>query len=383
MGAADGCDGQFGVTRRGLLAGAGAALAALELPAHAGARAGAGGPRSPLAERIAKNARTTVETDKWKKSPPYTIALVNQGPFNGWGKLYNVAAQYAIAKSGKFGKTLNFDAFGDPNKQINAFGDLMAEKPDIVLLTPMSKAALSAPVDRAMRAGIPVVLCGSGVNTDDYVSEVGRNLYLLAYDNALAFAKRLGGRGNVVMFNGIAGTDTAVTWRQAAMDAFAKFPGVKVLADQYANWSVADSKKAASAILQGNPKIDGVWTGGSEMSVGTILAFADAKRAMPRLFGTTNPLNGFLRLARQYRVKFVASPYPPAMSYYGVLECLDVLAGRPVKKYNDVVGVMLKGQTTYTEAAVAKYYAPQFNDDYIAPTPLPASVVRKNGFARK
>jgi ribose transport system substrate-binding protein len=185
------------------------------------------------------------------------------------------------------------------------------------------------------------------------------------------------------MFNGIAGTDTAVTWRQAAMDAFAKFPGVKVLADQYANWSVADSKKAASAILQGNPKIDGVWTGGSEMSVGTILAFADAKRAMPRLFGTTNPLNGFLRLARQYRVKFVASPYPPAMSYYGVLECLDVLAGRPVKKYNDVVGVMLKGQTTYTEAAVAKYYAPQFNDDYIAPTPLPASVVRKNGFARK
>jgi ribose transport system substrate-binding protein len=233
-----------------------------------------------------------------------------------------------------------------------------------------------------MRAGIPVVLCGSGVNTDDYATEVGRNLYTLAYDNALAFAKRLGGRGNVVMFNGIAGTDTAETWRQAAKDAFKQFPGIKLVADQYANWSVADSKKAAAAILQANPKIDGVWTGGSEMAVGSIIAFDDAKRKQPQ-FGATNPLNGFLRLARQDHIRFVANPYPPAMSYYAVQAALDVLAGKTVKKYIDVKGVMLGGKTTYTEADAARLYRPQFNDDYIAPTPVPAALLKKNGFGRK
>src|SRR5262249_33577810 len=151
-----------------------------------------------------------------------------------------------------------------------------------------------------------------------------RNLYGLAYENAVAFAKRLGGKGNVMMFNGIAGTDTAVQWRQAALDAFKRYPGIKVVADQFANWSVADSKKDASAILQAHPSTDGVGTGGSEMSAGSISAFAEAKRKLP-LFGTANPLNGFLRLAKQYRIEFVGSPYPPTMSYIAVKTALDVL----------------------------------------------------------
>jgi ribose transport system substrate-binding protein len=224
-------------------------------------------------------------------------------------------------------------------------------------------------------------MCGSGVNTDDYVGEVGRNLYDLAYKNALATAKRMKGKGNLMMFNGIAGTDTAETWRQAAKDAFGQYPNIKIVADQYANWSIADAKKAATAILAAQPTIDAVWTGGSEMSIGTILAFAEAKRKMP-LFGTSNPLNGFLRLAKQYKLKFNASPYPPAMSYYGVQMALDVLTGKPVKKYSDVARVMLHNQTTYTESALAKHYHPEFNDDYIDPTPLPRSVLLKAGFRK-
>jgi ribose transport system substrate-binding protein len=369
-----------------LLRGGAAGAAFLVLPgiASAATREALGTlapPRSPLAERIAKNEKITVDTSKYKKDGPYTIALITQGPFNGWGKIYDVSAQYAAQRSGKVKKTLVFDSFGDPTKQIQAMQNMLAQKPDVIVLTPMSKAALSAPVDRAMRAGIPVVLCGSGVDSDDYVCEVGRNLYDLAYTNAISLAKRLKGRGNIVMFNGIAGSDTAETWRQAAKDAFGQYKGIKIVADQYANWSIADAKKAATAIISAQSKIDGIWTGGSEMSIGAILAFADAKRKLP-MFGTTNPLNGFLRLAKQHRLKFVANPYPPAMGYYGVRAALDVLAGKPVKKYADVKGPLLKGTTSYTETAIARFYRPQFNDDYIHPTGLPASVLYKAGFKR-
>src|SRR4051812_22912177 len=92
-----------GVTRRELVLGAGAGAALLAAPSVAlgGTRAA---PASPLAERIAKNSKITVDTGDWKKSPPYTIALVTQGPFNGWGKMYNVAAQYAAAASKKVKK---------------------------------------------------------------------------------------------------------------------------------------------------------------------------------------------------------------------------------------------------------------------------------------
>jgi ABC-type sugar transport system substrate-binding protein len=117
------------------------------------------------------------------------------------------------------------------------------------------------------------------------------------------------------------------------------------------------------------------------MSLGTILAFAEAGRKMP-VFGTTNPLNGFLRLAKQHRLKFVASPYPPAMSYYAVQAVLSVLGGKPVKKYADVERALLRGKTTYTETALASFYRPQYNDDYIHPTPVPHALLLKAGFGR-
>lgn len=379
-------DEEGGLTRRDLLIKGGAAtVVALGLPslASAGVKGTvakrAAPPVAPLLARILKDQRTPVDTSKFKKSPPYTVGLATQGPFNGWGKMWNIAAEYVLKQSGQVKKVVRLDSNGDPNKQINDMQDLITQKPDLIILTPMSKAALAAPVERAMRAGIPVVLCGSGVTSPNFVVEVGRNLYSVAFDNATALAKRMGGKGNIMMFNGIAGTDTAVTWRQAAKDAFSQFPGIKIVADQFANWSVADSKKAASAILQAQPKIDGVWTGGSEMSIGSILAFVEAGRSLP-LFGTTNPLNGFLRLARQHKLKFVGSPYPPAMSALAAQTALDVLHGKPLKKYIDVLGPLQKGQATYTETEIGKHYKPQFNDDYIDPTPVPAKELIKAGF---
>ncbi len=326
---------------------------------------------SPLDARILHNQTVTVDTSKYKKNPPYTIGILPQGPFNGWGLMFNLTVQYTLKQSGKVGNILLTNPGGDPSKEISQIENMIVQHPDLIILTPLSKAGLSAPVERAMTAGIPVVTCGSGVTTDNYVSEGGRNLYEVAYSAANKLATRMGGQGNILMFNGIAGTDTAITWHDAAMQAFGNYPGIKVVADQFANWSIADSKTKAAAILAANPKIDGVWTGGSEMSIGTIQAFADANRPMP-IFGTTNPLNGFLRLAKQYNLKFVADPYPPELSQVCAKLALDILAGKPVKKYVDMASLGIAGVNEYTETDIDKYYQSQYNDDFIAPAVIPA-----------
>lgn len=335
---------------------------------------------SPLDARILNNQKVTVDTSKYKKSPPYTVGLIVQGPFNGWGLMYDLTAKYTLNSSGKVKSILYADSQGDPTKEISDMQNFIVQKPDAIILTPLSKAALTAPVERAMNAGIPVVLCGSGVTGDNYVTEGGRNLYEIAYSAADKLAQRMNGQGNVMMFNGIAGSDTAITWHDAAMQAFQKYPGVKVVADQYANWSIADSKTKAAAILAANSKIDGVFTGGSEMSIGTIQAFADAGRPMP-LFGTTNPLNGFLRLAKQYNLKFVADPYPPELSQTCANLALDVLAGKPVKKYVDMSSTGVSGVSEYTETDIDRFYKPAYNDDFIAPAVIPADQLTP--FARK
>lgn len=332
-------------------------------------------------QRILANEKVTVNTSKFKKKGPYVVGYVAQGPINGWGKEFDVAMRYELQKSGQLKKLLYINSGGSASKEVTGMEDLIAQHPDIIILTPLGKAALSAPVNRAVAAGIPVVVTGGSVQTDRFTAEVGRNLPQTAYQSALHLAKMLHGKGNVVMFDGIAGSDSAEGWKAAAHAAFEKFPGIKIVAEQYANWSVATATTQMQAILAAHPRVDGVWSGGSEMSVGAVNAFAGAHKTMP-MFGTTNPLNGFLRLAKQYHLKFYGAPYPPAaMSKVSADVALKILGGKSVKKYTDVIKIV--PQTGgYTQAKIGSRYRPDMNDDFVPPAAIPIPALKKGGFAR-
>jgi len=331
--------------------------------------------------RIRSSERVTVNTSKFKKSGPYVVGYIAQGPINGWGKEFDVAMRYELQKSHQVKKLIYINSGGDVSKEITGVEDLIGQHPDVIIMTPLGKAALAAPVQRAVAAGIPVVVSGGTVSTDRVTSEVGRNLPQTAYQSATRLAQLLHGKGNVVMFDGIAGSDSAEGWKAAAHAAFDKFPRIKVVAEQYANWSVATATTQMQAILSAHPSIDGVWSGGSEMSIGAINGFADAHKPMP-VFGTTNPLNGFLRLARQHHLKFYASPYPPsAMSKVAADTALKILHGQPVKKYIDVINVVSQAGG-YSQVKLGARYRSDLNDDFVPPAIIPVAALKKAGFAR-
>jgi ribose transport system substrate-binding protein len=129
---------------------------------------------------VGVNARKnqTYDTTKFKKDPPYTIALASQGPTNSWPTLLDAHARWEVAKLGpSVVKTLLYaDANGSADKQVPQVEDLLSQNPDALILTPMSAAALSAPVERAMAQGVPVILCASPVDTDNFVTEIGTDL---------------------------------------------------------------------------------------------------------------------------------------------------------------------------------------------------------------
>jgi ABC-type sugar transport system substrate-binding protein len=252
--------------------------------------------------------------------------------------------------------------------------------PDAIVLTPMSKAALSAPTERAMAAGIPVVLCNSGLDTDQYATEVGRNLYLTGFESAAHLGQMLGGSGNVVLFHGIAGVDTAETWKQAALDAFSQYPAITVVSEAFANWSPADSKTAMEGILASSGQIDGVWTGGSEMAIGAINALIEAGRPMPR-FGVTNPQNGFLRLVKEQGIEFWGAPYPPSVAKLCLDYALKVLHGESVPKYNDVIDLW-QGVGSIDNSTIDTLHRPECTDEYIGPVFLPDDQLQALGFCQ-
>jgi len=58
-----------------------------------GPRRAHAGSFSAYSQNLARDASTTVDTSKYKKDGPYTIAALTQGPGNGWGLTYDVSIE--------------------------------------------------------------------------------------------------------------------------------------------------------------------------------------------------------------------------------------------------------------------------------------------------
>ena len=321
------------------------------------------------------------DTSAFAKEGPYRIALAAQGPTNSWAALFDEHARWYVDQLGTdvVSELLYADANGSADIQVPQVEDLLAQDPDALILVPMGRAALSAPVERAMAQGVPVVLCASGVETDNFVTEVGTNLYKPGHDQAQWLVDQLGGEGQIVQMNGIAGVDTAEIQGAAASEVWAENSGIEVLDEQYGNWSTSEAKQIMEQwIAQYGDQIDGIWSNGAQMSLGIIEAYLEAGLPIPPM-AAGDYMQGFLRVAQENNVTFVANPYPNAMIISCIDAALQILAGESVPRFIDFRDV-LENTGAITNENMDTVFNPNFSDDVFGPIFLPDERMVELGF---
>jgi ribose transport system substrate-binding protein len=336
---------------------------------------------SPYLQSLLRRKGEMYDTSPFKKDPPYRIALASQGPTNSWAALFDEHARWRVEELGEdvVSELLYADANGSADVQVPQVEDLLAQDPDVLILVPMGRAALSAPVERAMAQGVPVVLCASGVDTDEFVTEVGANLYRMGKAWAQFVVDELDGEGSIVQMNGIPGVDTAETEALGAQYVWAQNPGITVLDAQYGNWSTAEGKQLMEQWLaQYGDEIDGIWSGGAQMSMGIISAYLDAGLAIPPI-GGGEYMNGFLRMAADNDVKFYAVQYPPSMSVLCVDVAVKILQGEEVPRYIDVHEEMEETRD-FTYENIEDLFVPEWSDDVFGPVFLPDEKMEELGY---
>jgi ABC-type sugar transport system substrate-binding protein len=92
------------------------------------------------------------DTSEFAKEGPYRIALAAQGTSNSWSALFDAHAFWYVEELGEevIAELLYADATASADIQVPQVEDLLAQDPDALILVPMGRAALSAPVERAM-----------------------------------------------------------------------------------------------------------------------------------------------------------------------------------------------------------------------------------------
>lgn len=179
------------------------------------------------------------------------------------------------------------DSNGDVSREIAQIRSFTEKGCGVITSVPGSPTGLNAAIEAAAKAGIPFVTSAASV-TSPYAFNVDSNYYKWGYDMADNLAKRLNGKGNVVMVEGIAGISIVQQQREGAQEAFAKYPGIKVVRMVNGNWTPSVTKSVILQTLATHPApIHGVWTTGSETRV-VAEAFRQAGRSLPVVTGSVS-----------------------------------------------------------------------------------------------
>lgn len=254
---------------------------------------------------------------------------------------------------------------GKVDKQIANIEDMIAKKVDAIIVTPNSPSAIAPVLDKASAAGIKVILCAAKADTDNYTALVTVDDVDFGRAGAQWLADKLGGKGNIIALNGIAGISVSDDRWKGAKEVFDKYPDIKIVGVQGADWDYAKAKAATANLLAANPKIDGVWSQGGEMTLGAIEAFQAANRPLVPMTGEDN--NGFLKKWKELQPSgftAVAASKPTWLSAESLEVALKALKGEPVTK-DDYIPA-----PTITDSNLDKFVRPDLPDSFWTQTKL-------------
>src|SRR5438132_1334024 len=165
-----------------------------------------------------------------------------------------------------------------------------------IVLTAANAQALIPVSKRALAAGIPVINDDVLLQSDDATMKISENSLNVGRMLADFLVRRVNGKGNVVMLKGPAGADLFAQRAKGAKDEFARYPGIKVIAEQWHPSNVVEATRVMENFLQAHgQKISAVWTGNTTQAcvvlpVQTALIFcpwACKKFSITRVASTT------------------------------------------------------------------------------------------------
>jgi inositol transport system substrate-binding protein len=85
-------------------------------------------------------------------------------------------------------------------------------------------------------------------------------------------ARQMGGKGNMVIIEGELDNSSTVQRTADIEDVVKKFPEIKIIEKQTANWSRTDAISLVSNWLTTGEKINAIAANNDEMAIGAILA---------------------------------------------------------------------------------------------------------------
>jgi ABC-type sugar transport system substrate-binding protein len=167
----------------------------------------------------------------------------------------------------------------DVGKQLSQVQGFLAQHVDAIIVIPVDTSATPKITQLASQAGIPLVY----VNLKPEDKTLPHNVVFVGSDDQVSgtlqgqeMARQMGGKGNMVIIEGELDNSSTVQRTADIEDVVKKFPNIKIIEKQTANWSRTDAISLVSNWLTTGEKINAIAANNDEMAIGAILALKQA-----------------------------------------------------------------------------------------------------------
>jgi len=125
----------------------------------------------------------------------------------------------------------------------------IAERPDAAVFVPVHATAMSGSVRKLNAAGIPTVNYLNRLAEGRFVTYVGSDDYRLARDIAAYLFQRIGGKGDIVILEGVPAAVTSQERLRGFRDAARDSPGIRIAASRAADYQRETARRVTADLL--------------------------------------------------------------------------------------------------------------------------------------
>jgi ribose transport system substrate-binding protein len=166
----------------------------------------------------------------------------------------------------------------NPIEQTRLVDDAIAAKPDAIVFDPVNDRQLVPAVEKINAANIPVIDITDRSTGGKFVSYVIPDDHELGLATARVLLKAIGGKGNVVILEGIPNLTSSVERQKGFLDALKEFPDVKLLASRSGQYQRRPSQNLMEGWIKQFPQIDGVIAANDSMAAAAVDTLEARKR---------------------------------------------------------------------------------------------------------
>ncbi len=170
----------------------------------------------------------------------------------------------------------------DVNTQANQMDQLINAGVDAIVVVPVQADSLQPQVAAAKAKGVPIIPVNAELNNPDISGNVQPDDVKAGEAEMQMMADKLGGKGNIVVLQGPLGQSGQTNRQKGIENVLAKYPDIKVLAQDTANWKRDEAvNKAKNWISAYGDDIDGVVAQNDDMGLGALQALKESGKTVP------------------------------------------------------------------------------------------------------